>query len=298
MYMNSVDVIHIASENDIERNTLLAILDVVNHLKGFYCDIMGGFVYNWRVLGIMKNEPLIFRIVPQFLPMLLNMMSMKYHITQEHVPGEYPFIYTYVLESKTTVISKIVIKALFMSKRTFRTYSCDFDINLLAEDDSCMYVRAFPLSMRFILDKLTFIKERVCQKRFCIVEKISNGKTTREISNIIESAIRLTENGWFMDDFLLRSNAWVVARWGDLKRRTQFHRSSYDREKGIQLQNCDECCLCQEKFRDSDVVLNTPCNHNHHWICSPDNSHIPSGLKCWVHDQNKLCCPCCRADMF
>lgn len=301
MYINSVKAIDCIIEDEKERETSKAVVDIINHMKAFYCDVFGSFVYNWRVLGNFKLEPISFRIDVSFLPLFLNVLSMTYTIHDEvsGMIGEYPITWMYTLTHKQNpkLINPIKLRVLVISKKNFRSYPVDFDINLLAEDDACVYVRSMPKSTRYILDKITHVKERICEKKFCVVEHLHNCRVSKDIANVIEHAVHLLNSGWVMDDNLLNESGWVLTKWENLLRNPNKIRTSFSSDNILRMKSCDECCLCQEKFKESDIVINTPCNHNHHWVC-PQSENENNGLKCWVRDQNKTCCPCCRAEMF
>ena len=137
------------------------------------------------------------------------------------------------------------------------------------------------------MDKINVIKDRVCKKKFCAVEPIYAHLPPKQVACIIESAIKMVSNDWFMDDFVQKEKSWIVARWANVCNKALEIRQSVD------IKRCDECCLCQEKFKQDDIILNTVCNHNYHWNCGEN-----SGLVQWVKVQGKLSCPFCRNNMF
>ena len=203
-----------------------------------------------------------------------------------------------MLESNNnaTPCQPITLRAHLLSKKTFRSSRPAFDVDLLSEDDSSMYIRSVTPSIRYIVDKITFIKERICERKFTLLESMRLGKfQTKDMSTLIDHAYSLINKGWKMDDLLLKNDTWVVAKWGDLAHQTNTIRTSVTHDVLTKVTNCDECCLCQEKFKDNDIVISTSCSHNHHWICPHDGC---SGLKYWVKEQKKSCCPFCRTAMF
>ena len=72
MYMNSARLVFNLPIDVYEKHTLNAILDVVGILKAFQCDLFGSFVCNWRVLGVMKNEEITFRVDSHLLQTLMS----------------------------------------------------------------------------------------------------------------------------------------------------------------------------------------------------------------------------------
>jgi hypothetical protein len=298
MYINSPLTINRIADDQVEINTLTCILDIVRYLKAFYCDIFGSFIYNWRVLGEIKNEPISFRIDPVQLFQLINVLGLHFSIIEESssIPYNYYPCYSYTLVNINFPANPVKINAYLVFKKIFKTtFPLDFDINLLVEDDSSTYVRVVPPSIKYTSDKITFLRERICNKRFCMIESLSKKATPQAISQTVETAIDLIKNGWTMDN-CLEKKTWIVVRWKDLICNTSNHRLGILDDKKDLINNCNECCLCQEKFLDNDIVINTQCNHNFHWMCN-GNSNF-SGLKNWVQGQNKLCCPFCRTEIF
>lgn len=298
MYINSPLIINKITDDQIEINTLSCILEIIRYLKAFYCDIFGSFVYNWRVLGNIKNEPISFRIDPMQLFQLINVLSLHFSVIEEstHITYNFHPCYSYTLIHLNFPIQPIKINAYLIFKKVFKTtFPLDFDINMLVEDESSTYIRVIPQSMRYISDKITFIRERICNKRFCMIESLGKKATPQMMSQNVETAIELIKNGWTMDN-CLEKKTWIVVEWKDISYNTCNHRLGIPIEKVELITNCNECCLCQEKFVGDDIIINTHCNHNFHWICNGISNC--SGLKTWVHDQNKLCCPFCRTEIF
>lgn len=295
MYINSTKVIDIISTDELERNTLKNVNQIITYIKAFYADIYGPFIYNWRILGIMKNECINFRIDMHSLNILLNILALHFKIIEEDVIqiGIFPIYYTYKLVSKDNnlKIHPIIIKALLINKKTFICLYPDFDIELLTEDDSSLYIRSIVPNIRFIIDKITYIKERICIKKFCSLQKIHPLKAPSDVAQIIDTARDLIQKGWTMDDNLLGENTWIIFIWGNFIKNPTINRSNSNNEKIV---NNDICSLCHEKFKNDDIILNTSCHHNFHWNCSNEND----GLKNWVTKHNRLCCPYCRDLMF
>jgi hypothetical protein len=280
---------NILCDNLKQRNSLITINDIILYTKAFQGDIFGEFIREWRILrNIDINCEIDIRLEFMHLRPFLNMISLKYEIT------DLTNIYSYLISNKSSFnFNPIKLNIHLIYKKLFLTSAGDFDCNLLAENDNSIYIRYFPYNFKFCIDKLTFIKERIFKRRFCL---ISNDTTNLVyIVKNIEKAIKLINLKWIMDDLILGDKSWIVSRWDDLLFRIQEIRIFYDIDKISLLKNCDECCLCQEKFKNEDIVINTVCNHNFHWICNNSES---AGLFLWVKNQNKSTCPFCRMTIY
>jgi len=301
------------SNNEMEKNTIECLLDIVKYIKAFYGDIYGNFIYNWRILNNIQNECINFRIDSHTLSIFLNIISMHYNIIEIETSFNEPMLYnTYKLEHKTKKINPINIKALVLNKKTFRCFPPDFDIDLISEDNSSIYIRCIVPLTRFLIDSISHIKNRIIERRFCTLHRIHSIKISRDIGKTVDDAITLVKKGWIMDDNLLGNNAWIVAIWGDYIKNPQKYRTKgvwYDnfvknREKEKNHTIDDFCSICHEKFKSNDIILSTSCCHNFHWQCTNDdnvdnnNGSNINGLKNWVIGHNRLCCPYCRSIMF
>ena len=292
--------------NELDENTIECLNDIIKYIKAFYGDIYGNFIYNWRILNNIQNECINFRIDSHTLGIFLNIISMHFDIIEIETSFE-PLLYnTYKLEHKTKKTNPIIIKALVLNKKTFRCLPPDFDIDLISEDNSSIYVRCIVPLTRFIIDSISHIKKRIIEKRFCSLQRIHSIKISLDIGKTVDDAIMLVKNGWIMDDYLLGNDAWIVAIWENYIKNPEKYRT-----KGIWHDNFvknsernhtidDFCSICHEKFKSNDIILSTSCCHNFHWQCTNDDSNNSSinGLKNWVVGHNRLCCPYCRSIMF
>jgi hypothetical protein len=114
-------------------------------------------------------------------------------------------------------------------------------------------------------------------------------------------AVRLVLlHGWRMDDAEGGRNSWVVGRWDSLaSARLQQH---------VQVHAHCGCPICCETFAPGDAVVNLPCNHNFHAVCSglppspasggsTSAREYSSGICAWLCEGQGTC-PCCRADVL
>jgi len=293
--------------NEVEENTISCIEDVTNYIKAFYGDIYGNLIYNWKILNKIRNECINFRIDNQSLGILINIISMNFNIIETETSLTDPVIYsTYKLEHKTKKTNIITIRALILNKKIFRCLPPDFDIDLITEDNTSMYIRCVVPLTRFIIDSISHIKKRIINKRFCTLHRIYPIKISTDVAKTVDDAIELVKDGWIMDDNLLGSNAWIVVRWGEYSKNPKQFRTKGIWNESLSISkehvNCSDhlhdnlCSLCHEKFKNDEIIFSTSCCHNFHWECSNDNSN--NGLKNWVYGQGRLCCPYCRSIMF
>lgn len=307
MYINSVDAIQAVSQSAVEHNTYQSIIEVINHIKAFFGDIYGPFIYYWRVLGEVRNVPIKFRIDTMALPIFLNILSMKFIISDElaTTQGDCPLCFSFTLKSKCNVSHEpIMLQAMLAGRKSFKFIVASLDIDLLTEDDSALYVRGVNVpNMRYVIDKITLLKERICARRFCAIQRFSHNRLSnglgggKEMSSVIEDSIRLINDGWTMDDHFIGEDAWVISKWGNLLDRPKSIRTRLSDMKIQKMINNDECALCQEKIKRDDLVITTSCHHTFHWEC-PLSDKGCTGLKTWVQEHNRQACPCCRSMMF
>lgn len=310
MYMNSLGSLQNMSANVIEYNTYKHITEVVNGIKAFYGDLFGAFVYNWRVLGLISNVTIQFRLDTIMLPILLNILSLRFRVADEDAySGQFPLYFgCTLLPLEENSHLPIKLRAVLIGKKAFRISTPNFDINMLTEDDCAMYVRNHnTANMRYIIDKLTYLKERICLKTFSAVQRfyvqriLNDIGNANEITTMVEDAIDLINQGWTMDDRLIGTEAWIVTKWGLFLNRPHKYRTTLNTKKLASIIENNQCSLCQEQFDDDSIVINTACHHSFHWICHSDVEGLgkSGGLKAWVENtSSRQCCPCCRSFMF
>lgn len=294
VYSSSDKGIAMISKNDTEKNMLMAYNKVVAITKAFDGDVFGGYIRDWRICSKTSFNDIDVRIEPMYYKCYLKVLSMDFVIKQKSKNCNYAsFDLCFKTKEKTT--STISLDVVTVARMFWLQYPIDFDINGLAENNTSMYVRGNAFDN--IVDPLNHIKERICQQAMSLV---CCKEDDRDKINKVERAIKFIKGGWFMDDNVLGRRCWVVAFWKNI--RTQPRRIRlYDKDNDIKLMTEHSLCsCCHELFQDNDIVVNTPCNHNFHWICKTlDHSECPdSGLKCWLWKHNKNSCPACREKIF
>lgn len=277
-----------------EKNTIDVINDIITYVKLFSGDIYGDCIRDYRI-GLKTNISNIdIRIEPVYLKPLITLINIKY-TTDELLPiKEFNGINinTLKITSKSVFIfNSITINIVLMTYKMFRVSFIDFDVNLITENDQSLYLRLIPYAIKYISDKLSFVKNRIQNKTFSCLDVYPGERSLTDLTYIIEKAIVLTKQGWMMDDLLQNKMTWIVGTWNGFK--NGQHKKKITQEKHKQLIATTECSLCQEQFDGTDIVINTACNHTFHWNCNNTN-----GLLYWVKKQNKSSCPCCRAEMF
>lgn len=269
-YINSKDATTLLyNDNVINAKTINAMLEIIKFIKAFDGDIYDNIIYNWRIQGIMRNEPICFRIDHFLLMPFISSLSISYQIIDNF---SIPKFHSYIVKSRNKDFDDFYLNAFIVNKRDFKKISCWFDISLLTEDSSSMYIRYIPQSMKYIPDKITYLKEKVCAKQFGIIDKYLSTQNTPNIINCIDNAILLVNDGWIMNNDLY-NNIWSINKCKE---------------------TCEDniCSICQDQIQTEDIILNTACKHKFHWICCKDQ-----GLKTWIN-QGRTECPMCRSFMF
>jgi hypothetical protein len=124
---------------------------------------------------------------------------------------------------------------------------------------------------------------RNCNKIFSFIIKPIN---INMYINNLDIAYKIVNNNFRMDDYYNNSIS-VLFKWKD---RNKNIRINYCENKKKQLNENSECTICSSEFKDDDIVINTNCNHNFHWICC---NNANTGLKNWIQNF-KVSCPICR----
>lgn len=251
-------------------------------VKAFYGDIFGDYLIQNRILCVLDGNQFSCRIDPSYFSVFVNVLAMKYALVLATASNK-QFMYKVVSGNNV-----VLLHVYSMNKREFKTKVCDFDFELLVEDNQSMYIRYDILP--FVVDKINFIRDRLLLHRFCLVSTVYPNKTSYEIGMLVEKAIALCKSGWIMDDRFQGNGSWIVSKYDTLMDHTPYVRLAYDESMTKSMCSIKQCALCHEDFNNTDVVLHTKCNHLFHWDC-------PQGLRNWVLHQQKLCCPCCRAIM-
>lgn len=271
------------------------INDIIISTKIFNGDIFGSVIRDYRIANKLSINNIDIRLDSLFINPFLTLLNMKYKVIPILPCKIYNgiSINTYKL---LPIIPNMFFNYLFinivgLSYKMFRISFNDFDCNLLAENDSSLYIRNIPYSLKHVGNKLDFIKNRILLKSFCCLDSIQGERSIKDLIPIIDNAHKMTQQDWIMDDYLQIKDTWLVGYWeGFLNGK---HKTRLTLEKYNQLHSCNNCSLCHEPFKLSDIIINTACNHNFHWKCNSAN-----GLRYWVNEHNKSTCPYCRSEMF
>jgi hypothetical protein len=90
-------------------------------------------------------------------------------------------------------------------------------------------------------------------------EKSLMPMTHSEILNKFTYAIKLIENGWIMDEYILSKNTWTINYWKNYKNNLNIIKLNNNilyNELNEELNNFDKCYICNSKFNDNDIVFN------------------------------------------
>lgn len=275
------------------EKTMHVINDVVSTVKMFEGDIFGSVVRDMRICGRTDVNNVNVRLDYCHVKPFLTIMNTRYSV--ESLPPKIRNgvnVYCYRMSNKHNAVpfEPVVLDIVLMNPKMFRIAFTDFDVNLLSENDTCLYIRTVPQPLKYCADKISLLKQRMLNKSFSIVDTFGPQKLPGDIVDVVSKAIEMTvAANWTMDDFYARPT-WIVGKWDDIV--IGKHRRKHTREMYSQMVSLNQCCLCHDKFKTNDIVFNTACNHNFHWMCNAKN-----GLKVWV-EHSKTCCPVCRCNMF
>lgn len=257
----------------IKRNVLT---DICKHVYAFEGEIYGSFIRDFRIINqdVIKMH---IRINPWCVIPFINILSIKYRIIPDETCVNNPCYDVYYNSTLCTTLDILAIKVF-----DFRCTPCNFDCNLLAENGNGLFIwRCYP-ALRTIVDKFSFILERINQRKFCLLHR-GPCDTNHKVADVVNYAYNMTKNGWNMDDVIIGRLSWLICKWQDMPPVRTC---------------CKECAICQEEFQSGDVVLNTLCNHNFHWFCRNNTSDKTIGLFNWVNCEQQVTCPSCRSIMF
>jgi hypothetical protein len=207
-----------------------------------------------------------------------------------------------------------------------------FDWQLIAVARGRMYLQAHPAieaagqPLHLSGDRLPLLIRRANRGVFCLVLPEEDPSATVQeaaaghAASMVHAARLATDRGWRMDDLICGRAGWVVASWGSIcgdpgsvrtsSSLTSFSTSSGDPKGGPKggptsdapsgaptgatlLSSHANCPICYERFHAADTVVNLPCNHNFHAVCSGPASDCCNGICAWVASGH-VTCPCCR----
>lgn len=193
----------------------------------------------------------------------------------------------YIIKLKTNPDIKVILDVCFQPSIEWSKLPCDFDVHLLAENATSIFLRANYICLDKYVDKIGFVKKRIDQRTFTILDA-SMCRTTEKVKLLIDRSQNMVQRGWIMDDCLYGDAIWNVNQWLTYQMRPHACRVFHDKKALNLLTSFNECPLCNEHFNACDIVINTKCNHNFHWC----NSRC-RGLSEWLKRGN-LSCPVCR----
>lgn len=141
----------------------------------------------------------------------------------------------------------------------------------------------------------TNIFNRIMYKRFAFVSPMRS--INEHLGNLVE-AIRMIQDGWIMDDLHLGTASAVLLPWGNAKNNN--YRLYYSKEDYNKIHDNNNCSICGSEFKDVDIIINTKCNHNFHYICSHPSgaNQTELGLRQWITKYNNNCPVCRRSDFI
>ncbi len=237
--------------------------EITSTIKIFDGDIYGEIVRKFKILGDSNINEINLRLDVYHYKSFITLMFNKFNIIQvsKNIFKILPY--------------NITINIMLMNKNLFKVSELDFDINLLTENERSLYIKFVPTIFKYIPDKLNFIKNRILTKQFTL---IPTERQHSETLTLIDRAFALLSDNWTMDDIYHQKPIWLVGRWENMICKKKYL-------------DCLECSLCHDKFKSSDLVLNTVCNHTFHWNCNSTN-----GLLHWAKEHTT--CPYCRSEMF
>ena len=285
------------SSQETKQRKMHVIAHVAQYVKAFNGDVFGSFVRDWIFRGESHVRDLDCRIDANLYDIFIKILSTIYKVERVDIDDQYDFfrvnILTYKISPYVLSFDKFedfTIDIVPLTVEQFSTTPSDFDVNLLIENSVKTYLKFIPSCFSPFIDKIGYIRQRIAEKRFCLVERSTTEAIT---SRLIERSIKMVKNQWKMDDAFLKEKSWIVTKWTELYFNTEKCRMYLSDTKRKIIVACSECTLCQHKFAATDIVVNLSCHHSFHWQC---NERI--GLKNWVTDQCKTSCPNCRKSML
>lgn len=273
-------------EQKIKTNV---INEIIAMTKTFDGDVYGEAIRDYRMCGQTNVKQIDVRLDSSYFKPFTILMNSKYQLTEmpcKLINGININSFRVSPKPTSSFFIPIILDIVLMTRPLFRVSFIDFDVNLVTESEKAIFLRHVPSIMKYIPDKISFVKDRIVNKNFT---SLHCDRPLQDTCHIVDKAIDMVCQGWTMDDLNHTKNTWVVGKWEGFvagKNRKTFTREQYNK-----LIECNTCSLCHEKFQMNDIVLNTACNHVFHWRCNPTN-----GLHCWA--QNHSTCPYCRSEMF
>tara|TARA_B110000305_G_C19359352_1_gene598605 strand:+ start:217 stop:1206 length:990 start_codon:yes stop_codon:yes gene_type:complete len=251
---------------------------------------------NFKEINIIfknYNDRICFiRLIQTFFEMYKNYNSneiAKINLSNYHILINY----NYLNKNYSKIINiNVYNNVLFIDLNLHISF---IDINLLSLNNEGLNLIKYNSNKKSFISKIDNIDidtnyskfnkilNRVINKKFSFIENYNIN-----IFKNIDNCIDLILNGWIMDDFHLKDETSVLFLWKNINKniRTSFNKNDIEKMK-----NYNTCSICTSKFKDTDLIINTKCNHNFHWDCNNFNS----GIKNWILKFSHKC-PICRFD--
>lgn len=273
-------------EQKIKTNV---INEIIAMTKTFDGDVYGQAIRDYRICGQTNIQLINIRLENSYFKPFTILLNSRYQLTE--LPAKLINginINSFRLSPKpaASFFLPITLDIVLMTRPLFRVSFIDFDVNLLTESDKAIFLRFVPNILKYIPDKLSFVKDRIITKHFTT---LPCERLLQDVCHMVDKAIDMTNHGWTMDDLNHTKSTWLVGKWEGFV--AGKHRKNISREQYNKLIECNTCSLCHEKFQNNDMVINTACNHVFHWQCNSSN-----GLSCWAKEHST--CPYCRSEMF
>ncbi len=193
----------------------------------------------------------------------------------------------FVVKPKHSTDAKVILEVCYQSSLEWAKLPCDFDVHLLAENASSVFLKSNYICLDKFVDKIGHIRRRISSRKFTLLDSTAC-RTVEKLRLLIDRAQGMIQRGWIMDDLLYGDQTWNINLWLTYHIRPQACRVFHDKKKLDLLTSLDECPLCNEVFKSCDIVINTRCNHNFHWC-----NNRCRGLSEWLKRGN-VSCPVCR----
>ena len=268
--------------------------DVVGIVKAFYADIYGAYVRNLYADKEPENgKSLDIRIDEQLFSYFIGVLGVFYNVTFRIIHASGVSIGIRAKNANIDSEHAIDMNITWCNALRWNTVPTEIiDVNLLVSNGTAIFVRPDAiLTFTAMSNKIDHVMKRVQAHRFGLVRLPVFPPTS--VLKVLNKCHDLVQDGWVMDDAYIGKSSAVINTWKSFT--TQTVRNAFTPQEKESLISQDQCSLCQDTFQDDDIVLNTCCNHNFHWVChSDDRATRMSGISSWFHLKRDFACPFCR----
>lgn len=277
---------------NFDMETTLKLIDSLKqNIKAFNGDIYGNILTFDERDVINSPQTLIVhcRVDLYLFSVFIQVLNLHFDV------ASFPIVFNefmginkqYVVNPKGKRDVQVVLDVCFQTTMEWSRLPCDFDVHLLAENASSVFLKSNYICLDKFVDKIGFVKKRIAQKKFTLLDA-SLARTTEKLRLLVDRSETMIQRGWVMDDLLYGDAIWNINMWITYCMRPNACRVFHDKKKVEMLTSLNECPLCNEQFATCDIVINTKCNHNFHWC-----NNRCKGLSEWVKRGN-ISCPVCR----